>query len=130
MARILIVDDERRFRDLARSQLGGAGHNVHAVSNAAEALEILESCEFDVVVSDVEMPYMDGLELARAIRARPKTAGLPVVLLTGRRAASVWREATRLGIRQYLVKPARGETLLREIEFALAATPMPLSPIA
>ena len=123
MARILVVEADRLYRDLVRSHLTSVGHLALGAADAAEALELTAELEFHLVIVDADMPCMDGLELARALRGRVKTCSVPIILFTARRDPAAWREATRLGIRQYSVKPGRCETLEREVTFALQAEP-------
>ena len=71
MAHVLVVDDEPSFRALLRDILEEAGHAVTEARDGAEALAFLERGTFDVVLTDRQMPKVDGLELVRRIRARP-----------------------------------------------------------
>ncbi|MCU0873473.1 MAG: chemotaxis protein CheW [Pirellulaceae bacterium] len=80
--KILAVDDAEFFRELVRGYLEAEGYEVVSAANGAEALQNLEAGHFDLVVSDIEMPVMDGWALARAIRERPGNAPLPLLALT------------------------------------------------
>src|SRR4051812_9285799 len=115
MARILLVDDDRSQRELVRTHVARAGHEVKAVADAAQALALLHAREYDLLLTDVEMPYVDGLELARAIRSDNGLKDLKIVFLSALRDSATWREAMRLGATNYLLKPVRAEELLREI---------------
>src|SRR4051794_28382865 len=81
MSRILVIDDEDVIRMLVMEILESAGHDVTGADSAECALGLLEESDFDLVVSDVVMPGLSGLELLEAVRAR--RASLPVVLVTG-----------------------------------------------
>ena len=81
MSRILVIDDEEIIRTLMLEILESAGHEVVGAETAERALTLLEETEFELVVSDVVMPGLSGLELLGAVRAR--RASLPVVLVTG-----------------------------------------------
>jgi CheY-like chemotaxis protein len=125
MARILVVDDEPAMRRLLREYLSEAGHSVVEACEAAEAISILLRRDFDLVVTDVQMPYLDGLNLAGAIRADPKTSHIPIVVLTGNVAESVAHRTDDIGA--YLVdKSSSMDEVVRHIARALArATGMP-----
>lgn len=81
MSKILVVDDEDGVRDLTVEMLRRSGYRPHGVPSALRALELLEDEPFDLVVSDVEMPYMTGVEFLFTLRDRKPD--LPVVLMTG-----------------------------------------------
>jgi CheY-like chemotaxis protein len=86
---VLVVDDERRVRDLWVEALREAGHIVTVASDGDEALEKLNDGLLPcVVLADVRMPRMDGFELSRAVGRDPNLSALPVVLLTGDRILS------------------------------------------
>jgi two-component system chemotaxis sensor kinase CheA len=80
--RVLLVEDTQFFRQVVRGYLEDAGFEVVTADNGAEGLERLESERFDLVVSDIEMPVMDGWAFARAVRERPDGARLPLLALT------------------------------------------------
>jgi CheY-like chemotaxis protein len=125
LARILVVDDDLAMRRLLREYLAEAGHAVVEASEAAEAISILLRRDFDLVVTDVQMPYLDGLNLAEAIRADPKTHHMPIVVLTGYVAESVTQRTGGLGA--YLInKSADMDEIVRHIGIALTrATGVP-----
>ncbi|HYN40592.1 MAG TPA: sigma-54 dependent transcriptional regulator [Thermoanaerobaculia bacterium] len=103
MARILVVDDEAGFRALLRDILEEAGHAVTEARDGAEALAFLERGAFDLVLTDRQMPKVDGLELVRRIRARPSPP--PVVVLTAHGSIPEAVDAVRLGAADYITKP-------------------------
>jgi CheY-like chemotaxis protein len=100
--RVLVVDDSPVVRDLVSEILSGAGLSVETAEDGAVAWESIQRQEPDLVVSDVEMPRMTGLELLGHVRTR--TQRLPVVLLTTRGSLEDRRRATTLGANAYLVK--------------------------
>jgi EAL domain-containing protein (putative c-di-GMP-specific phosphodiesterase class I) len=111
--RVLLVDDEQAIaRGLSRL-LGAAGYAVTAVYDGAMALQALEAGAFDVIVSDIRMPKMDGLTLLRAIRARD--LDVPVVFLTGSPTTESAVEALAHGAFRYLMKPVDTGELVRVI---------------
>jgi DNA-binding NtrC family response regulator len=103
MATVLIVDDEKNIRSHLATYLRGQGHRAETAADAAEALDVLERVDADVVLSDVRMAGMDGMELLRAIRGRRPDA--VVVLMTAYGTVRGAVDALREGAYDYLVKP-------------------------
>ena len=83
MPRILVVDDEPDQRFLLRRIFERAGHQVADAGNGAEALKAVQESPPDLVVTDVMMPVMDGVELIRRLRGAPATAGIPILAASG-----------------------------------------------
>jgi len=117
MARVLLVDDEPAItRGLSRL-LATAGHVVTTASDGSEALALIASTAFDVIVSDIKMPNVDGLSLLRAIRS--SDLDVPVVFLTGRPTVETALEAMEHGAFRYLLKPVDGTKLTDVVERAV-----------
>ncbi len=109
----LIVDDSPSVRRVITVLLGAAGWRVTSAKDGLESLEILQRGEHpDVVLTDVEMPRMDGFELLSSIRAQATPTHLPVAVLTSRAADKHRRKALDLGASAYVVKPYQDENLL------------------
>jgi DNA-binding NtrC family response regulator len=106
---LLFVDDEQRLRELMAKEMAATGHSVTCAANGQEALSALDSQAFDVVILDLKMPGMGGMEVFRRIRAD----GLPseVLVLTGQGSLETAVEALRLGAWDYLTKPCRLDEL-------------------
>jgi two-component system chemotaxis sensor kinase CheA len=102
--RILLVEDTLTTRELERSVLEAADYTVTAVTDGRQAWDLLQQEEFDIVVSDVNMPHMDGIALCQAVRASPRLASLPVVLLTSLHSTSDRLRGMEAGADAYLVK--------------------------
>jgi two-component system chemotaxis sensor kinase CheA len=102
-------------RELERSILEGAGYRVRTAADGRLALAVLADAPADLVVTDVEMPNCDGLELTRAIRAQPGLAGLPVVVVTSRASDADRRLAMDAGADAYLVKGDLDQRALLEV---------------
>jgi CheY-like chemotaxis protein len=83
MARILVVDDEPDERFLVRRALMGQGHDVTVAENGAAGLKAAREQLPDLVVTDVMMPVMDGVEFIRRLRGDPATAGIPILAASG-----------------------------------------------
>lgn len=104
--RILVVDDSVTSRTLERNILANAGYAVTQAVNGKEALALVEQQPFDVIVTDVEMPLMDGIALTQAIRARPESRTLPVILVTSLGSEEHKRRGVEAGADAYIVKGA------------------------
>ena len=113
MPRILVVDDEKSMRITLGEFLDNEGYITHLASNAAQAYEALAQNEYDVVISDIIMPHMSGIELLSKIRERSKT--VQVIIMTGEPTVDTAVEAVRLGANDYLSKPINKETLLKAV---------------
>src|SRR6266567_2203639 len=115
---ILLVEDNPINRTLAQRVLEKAGHKVVAADNGAAALEALERRRFDLVLMDVQMPRMDGIETTLAIRNREKITGehVPVIALTAHAMAGDRERCLQAGMDGYLVKPIQPTVLLEAIE--------------
>jgi EAL domain-containing protein (putative c-di-GMP-specific phosphodiesterase class I)/ActR/RegA family two-component response regulator len=114
--RVLLVDDEEPLRRATARLLAAEGYDVSQAADGRAALELLAAGEFDVVVSDVKMPNMTGLELLRAIRQRDLE--LPVILLTGGPTTEAALEAKRYGALHYLTKPLDKQRLVLAVSRA------------
>ena len=109
---ILVVDDSLTVRRLTQRFLERHGYQVLLAKDGQEALEVLEAHHPALILSDIEMPRMDGFELLRHLRARPQTRNLPVVMITSRLAEKHRQHAFELGATEYLGKPYQEEMLL------------------
>ncbi len=115
-ARVLVVDDDAVLARVYGRALVAAGFSVDVAVDGAEAFERLLAGNYDVILSDVCMPRMDGLDLLKeAQRMRPN---VPVVLMTARADAGVYAAAERMGSVRCLSKPMTMEQLARAVESA------------
>ncbi|MBU0501098.1 MAG: SpoIIE family protein phosphatase [Gammaproteobacteria bacterium] len=119
--KILIVEDEGILRTLYKMYLGN-NYAVESVSSGLEAIDALHASPADLVISDIEMPGMDGLTLREKLVEDPNTELMPFVFLTGYEDDNLVERATSLGIDDYLVKPVTREQLLRTVERVLGRT--------
>jgi len=117
-AHILIVDDEAVTRTGLQRILSRAGYAVTEAPTAPEALDLLRQQRFDLVITDLQMPGMDGFELLQALKQRG--AQLPVVMLTGHGTMETVVQALRHGVNDFLTKPYRPEELLQVVEREIA----------
>ncbi|MGH2815988.1 MAG: hybrid sensor histidine kinase/response regulator, partial [Actinomycetota bacterium] len=126
-ASVLVVDDTAVVRELERSILEEAGYRVRTARDGREALATLTGDPPDLVVTDVDMPYLDGLELTRSIRADPRLAGLPVVVVTSKAAEADRRRAMDAGADAYLVKGDLDQRSLLEVAGRLLGLAVPVA---
>jgi DNA-binding NtrC family response regulator len=115
---VLIAEDERAAADYLRVLLEESGYEVRVTENGLEALVALEARSYDLVISDIRMPQMDGLELLSLLQQR--WPDLPVIVLTANSDVSDVVEAIQLGAVNYLLKPASPVVVNSAVEKALA----------
>jgi two-component system chemotaxis sensor kinase CheA len=116
---ILLVDDSDFFRQLMIPTLGAAGFRVTAVGSAAEALKLREAGKnFDIIVSDIEMPDMDGIAFARTLRASGPWADLPIIALTAHADPSFSMSSRDAGFTGFVAKMER-ESLIENLRACL-----------
>ena len=123
--RILVVDDDRPSVDTLRRLLETEGMHVVQAASAADALEQVGKERFDVVITDIAMPQMDGHELIRALRRDERSAELPVLALTGLGRPADIKRALDAGFRLHLSKPTSLDRLLAALEEVLGAGQRP-----
>lgn len=116
-ASILVVDDEDSVRDCLARGLSSRGYSVHEASSADEALHLLSTRTIDLVVTDIRMPDMDGIELLR--RAKAYAPERDVMMITGFASVDSAVEAMKLGARDYITKPFNLEEVLLRVGRAL-----------
>lgn len=105
-AKILIVDDMQTMRRLLKSALNDLGYaNVVDAESGAAALELLESGDFKLLITDWNMPGMEGIDVLKAVRANDKLKGLPVLMVTAEAKKEQILEAAEAGVNGYVVKP-------------------------
>jgi two-component system chemotaxis sensor kinase CheA len=104
-AKLLVVEDSFTVRELQRSILEASGYAVETARNGNEALERLATDpEIALVITDVEMPGMDGFALTRAIRSQPERASLPVIIVTSLTSPDQQRRGIEAGADAYMIK--------------------------
>lgn len=119
--RFLVVDDFSTMRRMVRVVLNELGYdNVTEADDGDSALPILKQGGIDFLVTDWNMPGMQGLELLKAVRSDPKLAKLPVLLVTAEAKRDQIVEAAQAGVSGYVLKPFTAQTLKAKIEKILA----------
>lgn len=111
-ATVMVVDDSLTVRKITGRLLERAGYRVMTAKDGEDALAQVVQQVPDVILADIEMPRMDGFELVRALRAEPRWAALPVIMITSRIAPKHRQLALELGVRHYLGKPYDEDELL------------------
>jgi len=120
MAKILIVDDDDGMTDLLKIHLRRDGLEIEIAPDAAVALRSIIANPPDLILLDVEMPYMGGLEVLKALKSDPATRRKPVIVLTSRSDEECFSEAKKIGADSFLTKPVSREKLLGEVALRLA----------
>jgi len=123
--RVLLVDDSVSVRKFVGGMLERAGFHVVAARDGAEALQQLAEQSVDVIVTDLEMPRLNGYELIRDLNREPSTCDLPVVVLTTRAGAKHVSLARELGVEHYVAKPVDEASFVQLIESLAVTTPAP-----
>jgi len=114
-ARILVVDDEVYILQVVALKLRNAGLEVECAGDGDEAFTLLKGKPFDLVVTDLQMPVMTGIELARMMAKEPALANIPVLMLTARGHALQEGEADSVNIARVMQKPFSPRALLVEV---------------
>ncbi|MHB8667398.1 MAG: response regulator [Burkholderiales bacterium] len=122
-ARILVIDDDPFIRSLLHAHLSHAGYAVELAEDAVEGGKALLRAKFDLVLCDIDMPFMSGLELVTLLRASEETASVPVVFASAHMDTKTLMEAQELGACGYLIKPFESEQLLEAVARCLAQPP-------
>ncbi len=119
MAKILAVDDSASMRQMVSFTLKGAGHDVVEASDGTEALKYAQGQSVDLVLSDVNMPNMNGIELCRNLRQLPDYKFTPILMLTTESAGDKKMEGKSAGATGWIVKPFNPDQLLTTIKKVL-----------
>ena len=111
---VLVVDDEPAVRQVLAAAIAKAGYSVESAASAAQALAKLDAATYDVVLSDVFMPVMDGIELLKQARARGHAATF--IMVTAFASVDSAIDAIKAGAWDYITKPVRNEEILHRLE--------------
>jgi excisionase family DNA binding protein len=120
-ARVLVVDDEQVVRDVLQVTLTSADYDVEAVGDGALAIERLRAMPFDLLITDLRMPGIDGLGVIR--EARRQSTNMSIVIITGASSEAAAIEAINLGVNGYLTKPFGVDRVLAVTARALGIEP-------
>ncbi|MBV8532123.1 MAG: response regulator [Candidatus Eremiobacteraeota bacterium] len=129
--RILVVDDDRNLRKIITANLELAGYDVTTAANGAEALQLLDEVNPDLVILDVMMPVMDGYETTRRIRHHGTNSNVPIILLTAKGEVEDKIEGFDAGADDYITKPFGPQELLARVRTKIrrVAVDSSLSPL-
>lgn len=115
--KILVVDDFSTMRRIIRNLLRDLGYtNTHEADDGQSALPMLKGGGFDFVITDWNMPGMQGIDLLKSVRADPELAHLPVLMVTAESKREQIIEAAQAGVNGYIVKPFTAQTLKEKME--------------
>ncbi len=120
MSNILIVDDSASIRQTLKIALGGQGHAVTEAGNGSEGLQKATDSRFELVVTDLNMPEMDGLTMIRKLRTQPAYSGVPIVFLTTESDSGIKQQAKAAGATGWITKPFDSDQLCRIVTKVLA----------
>ncbi len=112
---VLVVDDDPMKRQLLRLILERAGFGVAEAADGTEALLSLENIVPDLMTLDVMMPRMDGFAVCERVRQNPKTAGLPIIIVSARADGGSIREGLAAGANRYLPQPVMPDKLIKTV---------------
>jgi chemosensory pili system protein ChpA (sensor histidine kinase/response regulator) len=118
---IMVVDDSVTVRKVTTRFLEREGFNVITAKDGVDALQVLQTRTPDLMLLDIEMPRMDGFEVAKNMRTSEEWAGIPIVMITSRTGDKHREHALSIGVNHYLGKPYQEELLLESINDLLGA---------
>ena len=119
---ILLVEDNPVNRRLAEFLLRSQGYQVRAATNAQEAFDTIKAERPDLILMDVQLPGMDGLEATRKLKAEPTTRDIPVVAVTSYAMKGDREKALAAGCSGYITKPIDKDTFVREVATVLSGS--------
>ena len=118
---VLSVDDSASVRQMVKLTLSGAGYDVIQANDGAEGLAKAQEKPVDLVVTDLNMPNMNGLQLIRELRKLPAYKGTPILFLTTESDAAIKQEAKTAGATGWITKPFQQDQLLAVVKKVLGA---------
>ncbi|MBF0464924.1 MAG: response regulator [Nitrospirae bacterium] len=114
--KIMVVDDDKTTRKILGLYLKGGGHEPVFAENGLDAIEKLAANEVDLILTDLNMPYMDGIELTKTLKTDPSFKDIPLVMITTENDEAERSKAMAAGANGYLVKPISADTLNKNVK--------------
>ena len=114
--KILIVDDDKTTRKLLSLYLKGKGYEIVTAENGLDAMEKLGMDTINLIVSDMNMPYMDGIELTKTLKADAAWSHIPIIMVTTEADEDEKTKALEAGVDDYLVKPTNADQITDSIK--------------
>jgi len=114
--KVLVVDDDKTTRKMISLILNSKGYEVVTAENGIEALQKLGIEDINLILTDMNMPYMDGIELVKQIRSSQERSNIPIVMITTEADEEEKRKAFEAGVDDYLVKPTTSEEISQSIK--------------
>jgi DNA-binding response OmpR family regulator len=122
---VMIVDDSRTIAWILRETLESLGYRVRCAYSGEDALELIDTQRPDLVILDVMLPHMDGLEVLTRIKGSPETCSIPVIMLTANGNSEDVLTGYRLGADYYIIKPFKQSELIHGIQLVLGREKQP-----
>lgn len=120
---VLVVEDNEKNARLTVAMLEGAGYRTSLASDGNQGLEMTRICLPDLIITDLQMPGMDGLAMTRVLRAQPDTNSIPILAISAHALQDHRQQALAAGCYGFLTKPFRFRELLDQVSAALASSP-------
>jgi CheY-like chemotaxis protein len=121
MATILAIEDDASFGDLLKLHLQSAGHSVQTAADPAEGLRAVLEDPPELILLDLDLPYLSGFEVLEALRSDEASQSIPVIVITGRTEGEAYERCRRIGFDGFAAKPVKREDLVRVVNKVLAA---------
>jgi two-component system chemotaxis response regulator CheY len=118
---ILVIDDSASMRQMVKITLSGAGYQVVEAENGADGLAKAKATQAQMIVTDLNMPVMDGLTFIRETRKLPEYRGVPIIFLSTESDAGVKQQAKEAGATGWIVKPFQADQLIGVVKKVLGA---------
>lgn len=117
--KILIVDDDKTTRKLLSFYLKGSGFEVVTAENGLDALEKLGMDDINLIMTDLNMPFMDGIELVKTLKSDPNSAQIPIIMVTTEADINEQNRAFAAGANAYVTKPVTADMIVQKIKTIL-----------
>ncbi len=114
--KVLVVDDDKTTRKMLSLILRSKGYEVITAENGMDGLQKLGMEQVNLILTDMNMPYMDGIEFTKQVRSNPEISNIPIVMLTTEADEEEKQRAYKAGVDDYLVKPATAEQIVESMK--------------